>query len=156
MTNIAFIYIKHITEKTDSKVGDEEEDTFRVPTLSLKWNSLTFHWLFPDQNSFFPDHFTALSHPPRLLTAVCYFNNTDINQTKSLKCMSFTSEICIQIKKTNRQTTGSSHVRKEHYKTLCCVWWFVNMLYMYCLPMCWPSWFQRIVPVFLKIWVYGS
>ena len=46
--------------------------TNRVPTLSLKRNSLTFHWLFPDQNSFFPDHFTALSHVPPPLPAIWY------------------------------------------------------------------------------------
>ena len=28
MTNIVFIYAKHITEKTDSNMGDEEEDTW--------------------------------------------------------------------------------------------------------------------------------
>ena len=44
----------------------------RVPTLSLKWNSLTFHWLFPDQNSFFPDHFTAPARTPPPIPAVFY------------------------------------------------------------------------------------
>ena len=27
---------------------------------------------------------------------------------------------------------------------------------MYCLPMCWPSWFQRIVPVFFKYESMGA
>ena len=27
MTNIVFIYIKHITDKTDSNMGDEDKDT---------------------------------------------------------------------------------------------------------------------------------
>ena len=34
---------------------------FRVSTLSLKRNSLTFHWLFLDQISVFPDHCTRFS-----------------------------------------------------------------------------------------------
>ena len=45
-----------------------------------------------------------------------------------------------------RQTTGSKHVRKEHYIYFCSIRLFVNMLY--CLPKLFASWFQRIFPVF--------
>ena len=48
-----------------------------------------------------------------------------------------------------RQTTGSKHVRKEHYIHFCCIRSFVNMLY--CLPELFASWFQRIFPFFLNM-----
>ena len=127
-----------------------------MPTLSLKWNSLTFHWLFPDQNSFFPDHFTACS--PRILplqqsaTPVFY---QYWHQSKLILKMYelYIRNMCLNKK---RQTTGSKRVRKEHYIHFWCIRLFVNMLY--CLPELFASWFQRIFPVFFfkYVRVYGS
>ena len=57
---------------------------FRVATLMQKQNSLTFHWLFPDQNQFFTDQNIAVLQPICLLAA----DKWQIPFTSSLKCTS--------------------------------------------------------------------
>ena len=56
----------------------------RVATLREKQNSLTFHWLFPDQIQFFTDQITAVLWPICLLAA----DKWQISFTSSLKCNS--------------------------------------------------------------------
>ena len=122
------------------KIG-KKKNIFKVLTLSLKWNSLTFHWLFPDQKSFFTDHFTTCSRPPPPLKALCYAGVSLILTSIKPGCAFATwsnlmlkmYEFYIRYMCLNKksQTTGSKLVRKEHYITFCCIRWFVNMLYCF-------------------------
>ena len=56
----------------------------RVATLMQKQNSLTFHWIFPDQIQFFTDQNTAVLQPICLLAA----DKWQIPFTSSIKCTS--------------------------------------------------------------------
>ena len=68
----------------------------RVATLMQKQNSLTFHWLFPDQIQIFTDQNTAVLWPISLLTA----DKGQIPFTSSLKCTSLILQMK-QIKSSN-------------------------------------------------------
>ena len=66
-----------------------ENHFFRVATLMQKQNSLTFHWLFPDQIQFFTDQNTAVLQPICLLAA----DKWQIPFTSSLNCTSLILQI---------------------------------------------------------------
>ena len=66
-----------------------ENHFFRVATLMQKQNSLTFHWLFPDQIQFFTDQNTAVLRPICLLAA----DKWQIPFTSSLNCTSLILQI---------------------------------------------------------------
>ena len=117
----------------------------QVATLMQKQNSLTFHWLFPDQIQFFTDQNTAVLRPICLLAA----DKWQIPFTSSLKCtcLILQREASVRLKKSTLFRISSS--QNTCYNT-----YFGPKLCNF-LTFPWLSWYLKFPWLICKIpWLF--